>query len=688
MGDAIQFVPRADRDAIENIASFVELAANKLSAFGGKESWANDKWKEGTTVVVFATKTAPLDAYSYTPMADPFKQFAKGYVKYQFSHRPTKHLGPMIQALRCLEAGLIAVTSRAEIQLINIAVLDVSATKCREFYRSADVQCQTGRHLKAIVDFVRENRMAPSMGQWKSPFKKPAILTEDLGPEGKAHRDSKLPSNAVMLMVADLFAQASDVESRYFTSIFILLMATPSRISEVLRLPIDCIQWEPDNDGVPQMYLRWYAAKGKGAIKKWVVPAMHDAVLEAVRRLTAIGAPARAAARFAFDHPREFLPHEGCLVSPAMAESRALSPHEFCAALGLKCHGSGARKDGSDAWSRVSSSKPFRMLIRQGRTSYADLASVVTQVYCGRAWPFVDEDKRVEAWNALCLHRENEFRQDCAVKHFSWRLAGQTEVNSRMSSDKGLSLFERAGWTNADGSDINLSTHQLRHWLSTMCERAGMDDYTLAQWAGRAKVSDNRHYDHRTPEERLSEARAILKVEQPPLLDRIKARQPVTYEELGVDRLGTAKATLYGMCVHDYAMAPCEKQRECMTCKEHVCIKGDHVSLDRIKLLEAQTELLLKRAQDAHEEGIFGADRWVDNHKWKLAHTKAIRITLERDDVLDGTLVRIPEGHDPSPVRRALMDLGVLDAAGPEPTAISLSTPLLPGNGHAETDHH
>ena len=35
-------------------------------------------------------------------------------------------------------------------------------------------------------------------------------------------------------------------------------------------------------------------------------------------------------------------------------------------------------------------------------------------------------------------------------------------------------------------------------------------------------------------------------------------------------------------------------------------------------------------------------------------------MTLEKQDVPDGSLVRIPEGHDPSAVKRALMDLGVV----------------------------
>ena len=120
------------------------------------------------------------------------------------------------------------------------------------------------------------------------------------------------------------------------------------------------------------------------------------------------------------------------------------------------------------------------------------------------------------------------------------------------------------------------------------------------------------------------------------------------------------------MCVHDYAMAPCQKQRECMTCKEHVCIKGDHVTFERLLLLENQTALLLQQAQKAHEEGDFGADRWVDNHKWKLAHVRTMRIALEHPNVPDGAVLRIPDEHDPSPVRRALIDLGVVEVPSVE----------------------
>lgn len=618
MGDVVQFVPRAEREASGNLADFIRLAKEGLTAFANGGAWDRDKWRQNETIVVFATKTAPLNSYSFTPFVEPFMQFAKAYIRYRYSHRPVKSLAMMLQALRCVEAGLLAACGRGDVGLLSGAVMDVCANKCKEFYSSEDVHHKTGLQLQAVFDFLRENSLVPSLPAWKSPFKKPVILTEDLGEAGQAHRMKKLPTNEAMLAVADVFAQADDRESQFYSSIFILLMAAPGRVSEVLKLPIDCIQWEEDDDGNLQMFLRWNAAKGKGATKKWVVPVMHDVVKEAVRRLIEIGAPARELVRAAFE---------------------------------------GSTSSSEDVGT-----------------------SNLIKEFGGFYWPFLDEKRVLTTWSALCLHRENEFSREKEIRPDSWRIPSANEVNKRLGagSGHGESLFDRMGLRNLDGTRITLTSHQLRHWLSTMSERAGMDDYSLARWAGRAKVSDNRHYDHRSPEERLEAARGLLPMQPAPLLERIKQRQPVTYQELGTDRLGTAKATLYGMCVHDYAMAPCQKQRECMTCKEHACIKGDHVALDRIRLLEAQTEKLLQQAMKAHEDGDFGADRWVDNRKWKLAHVKAMRMALEHPNVLEGAVLRIPDGHDPSPVRRALMDLGVvevpsMDALGPKMIALALT---------------
>ncbi|MBP1475435.1 hypothetical protein J7I44_14065 [Frateuria sp. MAH-13] len=658
------------------MAAFIKLA-REFSAFGGSSAWEADRWKNGRTVAVFATRTESLGTYQFTPMADPFRDFAKAYVKYNYSFRPVVSVAYWLQALRCLEAALLECCGRADILLLNGAVMDMAAMKCKEFFISEDVWHKTGLVLAKLFDFCRANRFVPSLPQWKSPFRKPTILTEDLGEVGAKHRESKLPTNSSMLAVADLFANASTIEEKYFSSIAILLMVAPSRVSEVLSLTTDCVQWETDAAGERQLYLRWHAAKGKGHTKKWVVPAMQDAVLEAVNRLLEIGKEARQAARFAFENPGVFMRHSGCLTPEGFGQDEALSPEQCCAAIGLKAPRPCVR--GQPSWSQVKVSKEYRQVLSSGCVTYRKLADCTFKKYRLDTWPDIGEGQATKVWDALCLHRECEFHQEFPVKAFSWRLPTANEFNVRFCTDEvRISLFERAGLRNPDGTSIKLTSHQFRHWLSTMSERAGMDDYTLAQWAGRAKPSDNRHYDHRSPEERLEQARQLLLGEKPGLLERLQNRSPVSYRELGLDRPGTAKATLYGMCTHDYAMAPCAKQRECMTCKEHVCIKGDHVTLERVRLLEEQTRLLLERAERAHEAGDFGADRWVDNHKWKLAHVRTMRMVLEREDVTDGTPVRIPDGHDPSPVRRALMELGLCEAPLLEP-GVTVRAPLRLG---------
>jgi len=678
----IQFVPRADLDARANLAEFVRMAREELTAFDG--AWAGDRWQQGKAVAVFATKTKPLRSYSFTPMAEPFKQFAKAYVRYQYSHNPVVSVAYWLHALRCIEAALLQVHGSAEIGLLNLAVMDVSAAKCREFFKSEDVWHKTGLMLVRVYDFCREHDLVRALPPWSSPFSKPTILTEDLGDAGKAHREAKLPSNTSMLALADLFCQADDKESRFYSSIMVLLMVAPGRISEVLRLPVNCIGFEPDQHGEQQMYLRWWAAKGKGFTKKWIVPAMHEVVSEAVRRLTEIGAPAREAAKFAFDHPGEFLGRGSGGECKSNAGDALLSPEEFCAAMALNQNVRLRYADGSPRWSALAgNTKWVADLVSSGRVTYSRLAQYVHQTYCGLHWPFIDLGQTVHAWDALCLHRENEFRSDIAVKPFSWRLPTATEVNSRIEPSYGRSLFEQRGIRDVDDSPINLTSHQLRHWLSTMSARAGMDDYTLAQWAGRARIADNRHYDHRTPEERMSEARNLVLPEKPALLQRFKNRQPVTYQELGVDRAGTAKPTLYGLCVHDYSMTPCTKVRQCMTCKQHVCIKGDAVTLDRITCLEQQLQISLDRAEKEQQAGTFGADRWIDHYKWELTHTRTMRMMLERKDVPDGTALRIPDAHDPSPVQRAMMDLGVLETPVSEQAGLPVMVKALLGAANA-----
>jgi len=533
MNNVIQFVPRADRDAAANLAEIIRIAREDLTAFSDGGAWTDNRWKHGKTVAVFATKSAPQTGYSFTPMSEPFLQFAKAYVRCQYSHKPVKSVSNLTAALQCVEAALMKVHGRADVSLINLAVMDVSAVRCKEYFESPDIWYRTGQFLQALFKFRSDMRITAQLPAWKSPHRKPKILTEDLGTAGAKHRSDKLPSNEVMLTLADLFANADSKESRFFSSIMVLLMVAPGRISEVLALPLDCIGWEEDDEGNQQMYLRWWAAKGKGATKKWIISAMHSVVEEAVSRLIEIGALARIAAKYAYDNPGRFLRHKGCASTLLVADAALLSPEEFAVAMDLDQGKGSVDASSSPDWgSKYRNTKWISELLDEGAMTYEGLAAHALNEYSGDDWPFVDSTRTVKAWNALCLHRHNEMHKEFRVRQFSWRLPTSNEVNQRMGSTKGLSLFDQKDLTNSDGSSIKFTSHQLRHWLSTMSKRAGMDDYTLAQWAGRATVNDNQHYDHRTPEEQLQSARPLAFDEKPSVLERFTTQSPVTTKSL------------------------------------------------------------------------------------------------------------------------------------------------------------
>ncbi|URL01777.1 hypothetical protein L4F91_09735 [Avibacterium sp. 20-126] len=196
-----------------------------------------------------------------------------------------------------------------------------------------------------------------------------------------------------------------------------------------------------------------------------------------------------------------------------------------------------------------------------------------------------------------------------------------------------------------------------------------MDELTLANWAGRARVADNKAYDHRTEEEKSEseEARSILIPEHPSILDKIHLNLPIIYEELEKDKQGVAIVTEIGLCEHDYAMSPCSRHGDCETCKELVCIKGMDSSLKILKQREIQLTEQFKKVQGHHKIGTFGIDRWIDNIGWRLTHIKTKIAFLENENIPNNTLLRMPDEYAPSPTKLTLLEKGMdIDVAKPE----------------------
>ncbi|MFS1424408.1 integrase [Shewanella sp. 10N.286.48.B5] len=658
MSDIVQFQPKSVHTAKENLNEFINLCRDELTAFG-EECWEGDNWKtfygksNKKVNARFSTNTQPSTSYSFEPMADPFIDFAKAYIRYFYSLNPVSNLQRYMEALRGLEESLLSVKGVADITELDGSVLSALTNTLPERYPSTTALNKIGYQLERILDFCRSKQITPSLPEWSNPYSKPKDLTIALDEKGTEYRSNKLPSNEVMMLVSKLFNDAPSlgVEAEYYSAVMALLMVAPSRSSELTVVPVNCLEWEDDRAGKRQLGIRWNPAKGGKAGLKWVPSVMQDVVVEAVARLERIGASARLAAKFAEDNPNVFMR------SNHIGEDTALNVQQVNEALSLRLSSLSPSKD-KTLWflKLLETNNGFISYKALGRHEYENYTSKFNN------WPYADKKSSVKVSEALLLHRENEFHADFSPRNFSFVLPTVNHINDRFvqSGARGAqSLWSKLNIQQSDGSPISLQSHNARHWLSTMAERGGMDELTLANWAGRAKISDNKHYDHRTESEKSDAARSLLLPEDANALDKINVNLPVSYEDIGrKDMLGIAIVTELGICEHDYSMMPCQRHGDCETCKELVCIKGFVSSLELLKKREKEVEAQFNKAGKDHEMGSFGADRWVSSLGWRLSHIRTKIRLLEDDRVPDGSAIRIPEEFDPSPVKTVLLEKG------------------------------
>ena len=193
-----------------------------------------------------------------------------------------------------------------------------------------------------------------------------------------------------------------------------------------------------------------------------------------------------------------------------------------------------------------------------------------------------------------------------------------------------------------------------------MAERGEMESLDLAMFAGRSRVEDNRAYDLRPINELKQESKRLLSLGLESLdgnraLDAVKEKVPVTFAMLGrEDRIGTVQVSGYGYCEHDWTMTPCTKAGECISCKEHACVKGLPKNVENLKQLEKIVQNEINRATTATHEGFQGANAWLIYHGKKLAIIKTLLKYLEDDQLPDGLILRIPEELDVSLTKIAL----------------------------------
>ncbi|HNP64292.1 MAG TPA: hypothetical protein PKH39_10190 [Woeseiaceae bacterium] len=645
MAELFHFKPAGELAVERNLAEFVKRCQTELVVFGEELVWADWRWP-GVGQFVKAGLNA-RSAKSEDAFDDEFIDFAKAYVRYKQGHHRTKVAYEFL-ALRCIEPALKTVTGRARIIDTNVATLDEAALLARELYKGGTAY-RAGKELQRLAVFVSENRLTFSeLGQWRSPIKTKGSAVRT-GEKAKKQRERKLPNTEAMNALAEVFASGPTAPRDIFTtSLFAMTMCAPVRLSELLELEEDCEVDDTDSAGKPCYGWRFVSGKGYGANIKWIPTEMVSIARTAVQRIRELTKPARKLAAWIESGTDEFFPHSempdtepGAILSgPEMNRAmRTMSPCGKPNYAAIRRYGVRFGRDHytlGDLWKIVVAKQPdsFPYLTSDSNTKFSGgLFSMTRNLLSG-----------ARRMTSLVLWTPN-------VNHFNQDLRSAPNHKGEIS----YGFFHRHGYKALNGDPLRLSSHQARHLLNTYAQRGGLSQIEIARWSGRLDPNQNRTYNHESEFEMVKRANELDVSSEffgPDIT--VGTNQPVTSQEINLGEVGSAHITEYGVCIHDYTMSPCQMYRDCLSCEELVCVKGDQAKLDRIRTRRVAVEEQYQQCIEAIENGLAGADRWYEHHKAIRKRISELVSVLEDPRIEDGALIQLRGSVVVSPLKRAL----------------------------------
>lgn len=640
MTEVLLFTRKHDRNCKINLDEFIAVCRDRLTVFGADLDWDSNKWPGVCNFTKLGTRGRAFTDDQL--LSADIIQFAKAFVRYQQGHRPTENKHKELSAVRCIEKALLQTKGKADITQTDHHVMDAAAEIAREAYTSSAYL--TGIELTKLVKFLGESGIIPHELSWQCPIAS-RNATRNSNTKSLKLRATKLPDGACLEFMAEMFANDLQVpKDRFITSTFALLMCAPSRISEVLDLPVNCLHTERDSKGKECLGLRFYAGKGYGSDIKYIPSDFNDIAREAVRRLSELSAEGRKLAKWYEENPDKFYRHAEC---PEVGENDSLTEKQACAALGLK---SKIYKQALQEY--FEDYLPYQTL----RANNEPLTLAFLNTYCHsrlpKGWPWKNKKRHLKYSNALYCFRSLEFREGLNTSPISpWTPSTGVVGLYLRGTKKSRSIWERHGYTYPDKSAIRMNSHQIRHFLNTAAQRGNLGQLDIARWSGRANIHQNPTYNHMTDDEyvELSRQAGIGN-----LLEKIKINAPVSLSDLEALGDGIAHVTVYGFCVHDFSMLPCQLHRDCLNCTEHVCIKGDDGKLERLKSQRDGIRLQLRKAQEACEDGVYGANRWSLHQHKTLERVEQLIAILESSDIADGSVIRLGVDQEFSPLRREI----------------------------------
>jgi hypothetical protein len=658
--EIVVFVPRAELDARANLGGFVAVCRDRLTALGADLPFDADRWdvtaasnrramncRETVSFTALSARRRDKDSQS---MAEPFKSFAKAYLRYQHAMHPSKSFPQRISALRVLERALTEQGASADPTTCTRHTVNLAARLLAERYGRAAAY-SAGQQLELLAKFLDDHRLVATPLRWKNSIKRPQSRGR-VGADFDEERRKKLPSASALNAIAQIFRMAESPEDVITASVCAILSSAPSRINEACHLEARCeVSETVPSTGESAFGLRWRPSKGGEAMVKWCTQSMTTVVQEAVAKIRAITEEARAIARWYEQNPgKVYLPPH----LEHLRSQQRLTHSQVCDIVFYTRRDSSASAEIGRMWcsqSKIPGEVEGGTTARSGciTVAFKDVELVLVGML-PRGFPVANKETGLKFSDALLLVRRNELSSMRSTYRGVIHLVDVAAIRSRLAgSGQRQNIFQRFGFCEDDGSVMRITTHQFRHYLNTIAQSGGLSELDIAKWSGRVNVSQNAVYNHVSDRDVLALVREAIGDETRMFgpLSKVPTKALIPRDEFARLKAQTAHATEFGYCIHDFTMLPCQVHRDCMNCDEQVCIKGDTAKEAAIRHCRTTTRELLDEAQAGERSGEFGASRWVEHQTGTLERLDQLCAILDNPRVPNGSVIQ-PTGVVPA----------------------------------------
>jgi hypothetical protein len=656
MTKIIFFKPRDEWIAEKKLNEFIKMAKNELTMFGADLNWNDNYWPEaGVTFAKFDVRT-PSGNQPTSPLDMPYLDFAKAYLRYTQSHKPT--VGKAMSGVKALEAALFQATGTSNLQDVTHGTFDdAQQLAVNAISRDSAVNC--GSELGKLAGFLTKYQLIPTAISWKTSLKKGNSKVRT-GKKAQEIREKKLPNTEALDALGDIFSSEPTFPRDILTTCVVaMLMCAPSRISEILSLRADCEVYEDDKNGIEQYGWRFQPGKGGISEIKWIPVTMVEVAKAAISRMTTFTEEARKLAKFYESNKTDLYQYDGCL---NFTSEEYLTWEQAANIIGSECSKDNKRYKECKDKTKFAESYSRSLFQQMGfdvskLPSKRSIRQFINKKAMPKNFPWYDQERKIKYSEALFCTSFNQFNHSKPTSPI--KLANpitRQQFNHDIVSGAGNPhcIFDRYDVLSSDGKALKLTSHQFRHLLNTMAQRGGLAQYDIARWSGRADMQQNDDYDQMSEfelVEMLEDANSGLTLYGPDT--EIATKMPMTRQEFNALIIPTAHVTELGFCIHDWTMEPCPKFRDCINCTEQVCIKGDKRKA-RLKEVYEDTLNEREKADKAIKEGFYGADRHYEHQIASEKRLKELLGIMNNPSIPDGSIIRLRNDKEFSPLKNAV----------------------------------